>query len=182
MKEFIYKQTVGIKRGLKLKGNDDERNIAIKFSKFFGITFSRQGKFKTTDYTIDFLQPDEKFRESFNMFNEVLLLFSPYTVFERRTLDFIDKTLSEYDNRLDKVCIFIVSKDNNISDEIKQINTENKDSKIMVPFTYKEVLNNDFNKIRLDNKLRKYFYNRDLFALESPLKTDTYFFGRNNII
>jgi hypothetical protein len=182
MGNFIYKRTTGIKNGLCLKGNFDEKNITTKFSEFFGVTFSRQGKFKTTDYTIAFLQPDEKLRESFNMFNEVLLLFSPYTVFERRTLDFIDKTLSDFENRLDKVCIFIVSKDEKILEVIKQINTENKDSKILVPFTYNEVLNKGFDKSKLDNKLRKYFYNRDLFALESPLKTDAYFFGRNNIV
>lgn len=182
MEKFIYKQTTGIKEGLHLKGNAEEKQITKKFSEFFGVTFSRQGKFKTTGYTFAFLQPDEKLRESFNMFNEVLLLFSPYTVFERRTLDFIDKTLAEFDNRLDKVCIFIVSKDANILEVIKQINTENKDSKILVPFTYKELMDMDFSKSNLDNKLRKYFYNRDLFALESPLKTDAYFFGRNNIV
>jgi hypothetical protein len=182
MAGFVYKQTTGIKKGLSVRGNYEEKKITTKFSEFFGVTFSRQGKFKTTDYTIAFLQPDEKLRESFNMFNEVLLLFSPYTVFERRTLDFIDKTLSDFDNRLDKVCIFIVSKDENILEVIKQINTENKDSKILVPFTYSEVLEESFSKSKLDNKLRKYFYNRDLFALESPLKTDAYFFGRNNIV
>ena len=182
MDKFVYKQTVGIKKGLYLKGSTEEKDITRKFSEFFGVTFSKQGKFKTTDYTLAFLQPDEKLRESFNMFNEVLLLFSPYTVFERRTLDFIDKTLSEFDNRLDKVCIFIVSKDQNILEVIKQINTENKDSKILVPFTYEELMDQNFNKSSLDNKLRKYFYNRDLFALESPLKTDAYFFGRNNIV
>ena len=175
MDKFVYKQTVGIKKGLYLKGSTEEKDITRKFSEFFGVTFSKQGKFKTTDYTLAFLQPDEKLRESFNMFNEVLLLFSPYTVFERRTLDFIDKTLSEFDNRLDKVCIFIVSKDQNILEVIKQINTENKDSKILVPFTYEELMDQNFNKSSLDNKLRKYFYNRDLFALESPLKTDAYF-------
>lgn len=173
---------MGTKKGLIIKGNYEEKIIAKKFSEFFGITFSRQGKFKTTDYTIDFLQPDEKLRESFNLYNEVLLLFSPYTAFERRTFDFIDKTLSEYDNRLDKVCIFIVSKDENISNVIKQINKENKDSRILVPFTYNEIINQEFSTSSLHNKLRVFFYNRDLFALESPLKTDTYFFGRNNIV
>lgn len=182
MKEFKYTRNTGIKRGLSLKGNSEEKYITRQFSQFFGVTFSRQGKFKTTDYVMAFLKPDEKLRESFNMFNEVLLLFSPYTSFERRSLDFIDKTLSEYENRLDKVCIFIVSKDNEIENVIKQINTENKDSKILVPFTYKEILDNNLSKNELDNRLRKYFYSRDLFALESPLKTDAYFFGRNNIV
>ncbi|PEC48932.1 ATP-binding protein [Bacillus sp. AFS096315] len=182
MNSLTGRQTSGIKKGLNIKGNSEEIAITEKFSKYFGVTFSRQGKFKTTDYTIAFLQPDKRFRESFNMFNEVLLFFSPYISFDRRAMDFIDKTLSDFDNRLDKVCIFIVSKDNKISKVIEQINSENKDSKIFVPFTYEEILSRNFHEKNLDNKLRKYFYNRDLFALESPLKTDAYFFGRNNIV
>lgn len=182
MSDFKYTTVTGVKQGLVLKGGTQEKYITKQFGKFFGVTFSKQGRFKTTEYVMAFLKPEEKLRESFNMFNEVLLLFSPYTTFERRTLDFIDKTLSEFDNRLDKVCIFIVSKDNKIADVIKQINTENKDSKILVPFTYKEILDKNLDKDELDNRLRKYFYNRDLFALESPLKTDAYFFGRNNIV
>jgi hypothetical protein len=182
MNSLAGRQTVGIKSGLNIKGSLEEVTITKMFSKFFGVTFSRQGKFKSTDYTIAFLQPDLRFRESFNMFNEVLLYFSPYISFDRRAMDFIDKTLSDFDNRLDKVCIFIVSKDNKISSIIEQVNTENKDSKIFVPFTYNELLSNSFSEKKLDNKLRKYFYNRDLFALESPLKTDAYFFGRNNIV
>lgn len=116
------------------------------------------------------------------MYNEVLLLFSPYNEYETRTMDFVDKTLQEYENRLDKVCIILVSKDEKIEDKIKQLNADNKDSKIVVPFTYYEFLDSEFTKERLEYKLRKYFYNRDLFALESPLKTDAYFFGRTKIV
>ncbi len=115
------------------------------------------------------------------MYNEVLLIFSPYNEFETRTLDFVDKTLHEFDNRLDKVCIILVSKDRDIENKIKQMNSKNNDSKIIVPFTYNEVVNN-LTKQELELKLRKYFYNRDLFALESPLKTEAYFFGRTNIV
>lgn len=182
MSDFVYKHVAGIKNGLNIRGNHEELKITKQFSCFFQVTFSKEGRFKTTSYTFDFLKPDDKFRESFNMFNEVLLLFSPYTEFESRTLDFVDKTMQEYSNRLDKVCVILVSKDNEIESKIKQLNAENNDSKIIVPFTYKELLNEDLDEAKLDFKLRNYFYNRDLFALESPLKTDTYFFGRSNIV
>lgn len=182
MESFTYKHYSGIKKGLIIRGNREEIEITRLFSKFFLITFSRQGRFKTTDYVFAFLKPGENLRESFNMYNEVLLLFSPYTEFETRTMDFIDKTLQEFENRLDKVCIILISKDNEIESIIKQLNTDNKDSKIIVPFTYEELLREKLTEEKLQYKLRNYFYNRDLFALESPLKTDTYFFGRINIV
>lgn len=177
-----YKKSTGIKQGLKLCGNDEEIKVAKQISKFFKITFSKSGVFKTTSYTFNFLQPGEEFREYYNLYNEVLLLFSPYTEFESRTLDFVDKTLEEFDNRLDKVCVFLISKDIDIESKINGINTLNKDSRIIVPFTYNEILHNGISKDNISRKLRKYFYNRDLFALESPLKTEAYFYGRNTLI
>jgi len=180
--EFRYRGYTGIKKGLIICGNSDEVKITQMFSEFFAVTFSKRGRFKTTDYTIDFLQPSQELREYYNLYNEVLLLFSPYTVFENRTMDFVDKTLEEYGNRLDKVSIFIVSKDRYIDSAIRSLNSENKDTRIIVPFTYDEILSGMLNKNYLNSKLRKYFYNRDLFALESPLKTEAYFFGRGKTV
>lgn len=180
--EDDFKKSIGIKKGLRLCGGEDEIKVAKQIAKFFKITFSKSGVFKTTTYVFDFLQPGEEFREYYNLYNEVLLLFSPYVEFENRTLDFVDKTLEEFDNRLDKVCVFLISKDANIESKINSINTTNKDSRIIVPFTYWEILQNGISKSDISGKLRKYFYNRDLFALESPLKTEAYFYGRNTLI
>ncbi|TPF14220.1 AAA-like domain-containing protein [Priestia megaterium] len=172
----------GLKRGLNIKGNFKEKKIISKLSLYFGITFSRTEKFKNTDYNFSFLQPGDNYREKFNMYNEILLLFSPFSDFDRRALDFVDKTLGDYDNRLDKVCIFLVSKDENIELKISSLNNENKDSKLIIPFTYKEFEDNKVDKDLIENKLRKYFYSRDLFALESPIKNDTYFYGRKKMV
>ena len=177
-----FKKSSGIKQGLRLCGSEHEVKVAKQLSKFFKITFSKEGVFKTTSYVFNFLQPGEEFREYYNLYNEVLLLFSPYTEFESRTLDFVDKTLEEFDNRLDKVCVFLVSKDTDIESKINVLNTTNKDSRIIIPFTYAEILQNGISKTDISSKLRKYFYNRDLFALESPLKTEAYFYGRNTLI
>ena len=54
-----YKKSIGIKEGLTLCGNEDEVKVAKQLSKFFKITFSKEGVFKTTAYVFDFLQPGE---------------------------------------------------------------------------------------------------------------------------
>jgi hypothetical protein len=168
----------GIKYKLNIKGNNVERKAVRNLSKFFGVTFSRTEKFKNTDYNFSFLQPGDEYREKFNMYNEILLLFSPFHDFDRRALDFVDKTLNDYDNRLDKVCIFLVSRDSKITSKIAALNNENKDSKLIVPFTYDEFETKEITKVGIENKLREYFYSRDLFAIESPIRNDSYFFGR----
>jgi AAA-like domain len=172
----------GLKGNLNIKGSYIERRITLKLSSYFGVTFSRNERFKNTEYIFSFLQPGELYIEKFNMYNEILLLFSPFKDFDRRAFDFVDKTLSEYDNRLDKVCIFLVSRDKNIESKISNLNNENKDSKLIIPFTYREFEIGKVSEDVIENKLRKYFHSRDLFALESPINNDTYFYGRKKIV
>lgn len=191
MAKNIYRKTVGrtghsnligIKKGLDICGSENEQKVTNEIAKFFAVTFSRSGKFKTTEYVFNFLKPGDEFREYYNLYNEVLLLFSPYKEFDGRILDFVDKTLEEFDNRLDKVCVFLVSNDDEIEKKVRLISSQNKDSKIIIPFTYHEILRRGLNREYLNEKLRSYFYSRDLYALESPLKTETYFYGRGKIV
>lgn len=174
--------TKGKKSKLIYKGTCAERNISEKFSKYFGVTFSREEQFKNATYYFNFVQPSEVYRESFNMFNEVLMIFSIYNYYDERAMDYVDKLFMDYSNRLDPVVIILISRDNNIKEIIKKNTTSNNEPRIIVPFTYDEVLNSSFDEKVLQNRLREYFYQRDLFAMESPLKSDNYFYGRSNLV
>ena len=116
----MKRRGAGIQEGLKLLGNYDERGIQLKFSKTFLITFSRNQKFKYSNYTFAFLKPTKKLQENFNLSKEVLLLIHNYNTYDTRALDFVDKLLAEYDNRLDKICIILVSKDSRVENKIKK--------------------------------------------------------------
>lgn len=172
----------GIKHGLEIIGGSEEVAITYNFSRHFSITFSREDNFKSTKYIFSFLKPTKSIRERFNLSNEVLLLFSPYSEFEKRTMDFVDKTMQTYSNRIDKVCIFLVSRDLSIETKIKQILSENSEARIVIPFTYSEIMQNGLTQEQLNTKLNQYFYNRDLFELSSPLRSDQNFFGRSQIV
>ncbi|WP_459477166.1 hypothetical protein [Clostridium saccharoperbutylacetonicum] len=47
----------------------------------------------TLKYYLNFIQPSETYRESFNMFNEVLMLFLPFNLYDERIMDYLDKLL-----------------------------------------------------------------------------------------
>ncbi|MFB3163792.1 cold shock domain-containing protein [Neobacillus sp. 179-J 1A1 HS] len=174
--------TKGKKSDLNFKGTDEEIKISEKISQYFGITFSREETFKKSTYYFNFIQPSETYRESFNMFNEVLMLFSPFNLYDERTMDYVDKLFMDYSNRLDPVVVFLISRDRNIKDIIKTNSVSNNDTRIIVPFTYYEIQADEFDERILQSRLREYFYQRDLFAMESPLKSDNYFYGRTNIV
>ena len=172
----------GVLNHLDLQGGKNEKTISKTFSNHFLITFSREDKFKYSKYIFNFLKPTNAFRKSFNLSNEILMLFSNYNKFDTRTMDFVDKTLYQFENRLDKICIILISNDSEIERKIIKINKQDKDSRIIVPFSYDEIIYRDFNFDSIKNKFRKYFYTRDLFALKSPLKSEAYFYGRSSFV
>lgn len=47
---------------------------------------------------------------------------------------------------------------------------------VVIPFTYEELQGKNKDQLFV-NRFREYFYERDLFAFESPLKKDIYFLG-----
>jgi hypothetical protein len=175
-------EKIGVLDSLQIVGSENEKKIIQLFSEHFFVTFSRMERFKNSDYTIAFLKPTQRLTSSFNLHNEVLMLFSTYVPFQKRIFDYVDKLMQEYRNRLDKVCMFLVCADINIESQINAYNSENIDSRVVIPFSFDELNILTLSQNTLGNKLRKFFYNRDLFAQQSPIRSDAYFFGRNNII
>ncbi len=39
------------------------------------------------------------------------MLFSPFNLYDERTMDYVDKLFMDYSNRLDPVVVFLVSRD-----------------------------------------------------------------------
>lgn len=181
--------TVGIvhsgpnKVQIRICGTEDAQKAIIELSKFGLISFSREQSFKSSKYSIHFFKPVKKLKELYNLGDEILVVCGndSLTTFKSRTKDFIDYLLSsteEYKNRLDKVtCIFIDSNER-IEEIIKNDRIENPDSRLIVPFSYAE-LRNGLSDELLQTRLRSVLYERDLFGLNSPLRDDVLFFGKN---
>ncbi|MBS4022542.1 MAG: AAA family ATPase [Dethiobacter sp.] len=172
----------GIHSNLSFSVIDEEEGAIIKlFSKLWLVTFFRKTTFKNSNYTVAFGKPSSELKKIFHFEREVLILFNPYLKYDTRCLDFVDKIMSDFHNRLDKLCIIIVSKDLQINSQIQRMALQEPESRIIIPFNYTELrLAKDTNIII--NRFKDYFHNRDLYAFESPLKSDTYFFGRLQLI
>jgi hypothetical protein len=163
---------------------DDEKKIIYKLSKEWYITnggweFIMGLKSK---YRFVLIKPIKIFQEMFNLEREIIVIFSPFGRFEPRTLDAIDYVLQKHQVlRLEKICNVIISKDDAVEDKLREILTNEKESQVVIPFSYTELINNK-DSFFIRNRFKKYFYTRDLFAFEAPLKKDLYFFGRNDFI
>lgn len=162
--------------------SQNEKKIIEAVSQIWFVTFFKSASFKNSEYHFFFAKPTREIAEQFHFSREVLVLITPSSHFMPRCLDFVDKLMGDYQNRLDKLCVFIVSKDDQISEKVQGIILQDKESRIIVPFTYDELINNSDSSELQINRLKKSFYERDLFSYETPLKTDTYFFGRHEAI
>ena len=182
MSDQAKRVTKGIKLGVEIVGDEREVQIVEVFSSYFGVTFSRMERFKNSRYPINFLQPSIVMQRNYNLYNEFLLLFSSYLSFDTRTFDFVDKTLEDYSNRLDKLCIFIVSDDLDFVNKVQRLINDQKDFRLVVPFTYNELLSRSFDERFLHDRMRAFLYSRDLFSFESPIQKDDYFYGRSQIV
>lgn len=158
-----------------------ERNIILKLAKVWFITFAKVATFKDSVYSFVFARPTSELNESFRLEREVLILFTRETMFEARTLDFVDKTMFEFQNRLDKLCFLLVSQDRRIREKIRLLTAQEPETRLIVPISYDEFLDDNPENLIM-GRLKEFFYGRDLFAFESPLQNDTYFFGRSSTV
>lgn len=158
-----------------------ERHIIWQLKQLWFISFVTCARFKGSIYYYFFVKPTDKIAESFRIDREILVLVQRYQNFEGRTLDYVDKLMFEYQNRLDKLAFILVSQDEKVKEKVKQLAVQDSESRIIIPYTYDDFFESNAQEIIWDT-LKSHFYGRDLFSFESPLQNDTYFFGRNDIV
>lgn len=171
---------------IRICGTPQAKNAVNKFSKYGLITFSREQTFKSSFYSIHFIKPVAKLKQLYNLGDEVLIICCNDALrnFKSRTKDFIDYLLvTQFKNRLDKITCFLLDDCDNIQEIIKADRAENPDARLIVPFSYTE-MESGLNDCMLQDRLRAFLYERDLFGIASPLKDEYLFFGkdRTNVI
>jgi len=165
--------------------SDQEKRIVNTISKTFYVT-NGGGKVElgtTSTYRYCLVKPTSEFQIQFNLKREITVIFSPFEHFEPRTFDAISDVYKKNTQqfRIDKICSVVVSNDKNAVDEIRKILKSDIEMQVVVPFTYDELLDGDKTEL-IVSRFREYFFERDLFAFESPLMKDIYFFGRRNYV
>lgn len=161
----------------------EEELIINKLSKnYWYVTRVSSESLGNSNYRVVLLKPTKHINETFNIYREVVLIFSSYEKFQPRVFDVLDK-LKIQDLRVEEICCIIVSNDKDVASSIKTILSSNKESRVFVPFTYQELL---VNNIDIDNvvinRMRDEFFSRDLFDIQNALKKELYFFGRRDVI
>lgn len=176
----------GIHKMVRLESfSDEEINIIKTLGKTFYVTNSGERVLlgATSEYRYCLIKPTDFFSEQFNLRREIVVIFSQYEHFEPRTFDAISEVYKRNMQhfRIDKICSVIISKDNHVEEEVHRILKNDTEMQVVIPFKYSELQGGDKEAL-LIKRFKEYFYERDLFAFESPLKKDIYFFGRREYV
>jgi hypothetical protein len=144
--------------------------------------FLKNTLFKEVNYGYLFAKPTNEFTLLFNLTDEILVLFHRLKSFERRTLDYVDKLMTDYSNRLEKFCVIIVSEDRDVARKIERLNAEDQMSRIIIPFSFDDLLRGVRQDQVIIERFKKFFFSKDLYDYSSPLMSDRFFFGRSQIV
>jgi len=185
MQEASKTVTAGINPNTELSCfTKEEHEVIKKFASEWYVTST--GKpiklGSTSTYKYFLIKPTSLYQELFNIEREIVVVFSDYTTLEPRTLDAFDCVINKYQElRIEKVCSVLVSKDANVEVKIRDLLKSDPEYQIVVPFHFGELLESQ-DSYFIRNRFKEHFYSRDLFAFQSPLKKDLYFFGRTDLV
>lgn len=160
--------------------SQDEQSIVRKLSKIWYVTRIDAIKLGNSRYCYVLLKPTKSITETFNLRREIVALFSSYDNFEPRAFDVLE-ALNIQELRIEEICCLVISKDNNVFTTIRTLLKSNVESRVLIPFTYNELLLENINDFVI-SRMRSEFFSRDLFGIQDALKKDLYFFGRRELV
>ena len=180
--EEVYQGIHNYAQSVVNKFPKNERTIVGIFKRQWYVTKAEIINIGASEYRYFLIKAPNNLANQFNIDLEIIVIFSSYPKFEPRTLDAFEYVKRKLEiGRVENLCGVLISNDNDIESKIQKYN--NGENRIIVPFSYSELTtkaNSEDYFIR--GKFQTYFYNRDLFAYNDALKTDLYFFGRDQLV
>jgi len=74
------------------------------------------------------------------------------------------------------------SKVKNADEKVKEFSLQDPERICFIPFSENFLVDKKPDPIALRNHFQEHLFKRDLFAIESPIRTDRYFFGREDLV
>lgn len=158
MEQITNKTKPGFNRETNLQYLSKEEQKIVEFlsRKYWYVTRVDRINIASSNYNTAFIKPTQEISIGFNLYREVVVVFSSYDKFEPRSLDAID-CLDVQELRLEEICCIIISKDDDVSKKIATFLKSNQESRVIIPFTYAELLATEDNEF-VPNRFRKLFY------------------------
>ncbi len=148
----------------------------------FDVSWANSRTYERTTITVFLLRASLDLAESYGFEYEVVLAYSKYETVEPRTIRAIEHVFSTdpAKGRVEPLLCFLISEAVNADAWVSSYLLENKESRIVVPFTAATLLDKHADAWTVRNQLQKHFLLLDRYKYTLPLREDTYFFGRGH--
>ncbi len=148
----------------------------------FDVSWANTRTYERTTITVFLLRASPDLAESYGFEYELVLAYSRFDAVEPRTIRAIEHvfTTDPAKGRVEPLLCFLISEATNADAWVSSYLLENKESRIVVPFTAATLLAKGTNAWTVRNQLQKHFLLLDRYKYTLPLREDTYFFGRGH--
>lgn len=155
----------------------EEERLARCFFECFNATYGR----KQQDISQWFLEPHNQIKQRFGIDKEVPVFFSYFARTDARICREIDRAdrRQDFRDRAERLICFLIHRGS--QDEVDTVIRQYA-ARVVIPFTVTELLAPDRDSMLIRRRLAEVLGQEDLFGMSSPLKNDTYFFGRDELV
>jgi len=162
----------------------DQEKMLKPFLSGFDVTYAEKKSINNTVVYAFMLKPEQYLSEAFGIDKEILMVYSDYSTLQPRTIQAVNMLFDifPFRNRVDTLNCFVISKDEAIMGYAGITSFAEDQSRAIVPFIYTELLSNTNDSWYIRNQLRKNFYDVDLFGYTLPLRDESSFFGRQQVV
>lgn len=116
--------------------SEKEKRIIKRWADLWYITSAGKRTINSSEYKFALAKPSSTIEEALSITRELVIVFSPYEVFEARTLEAYDYiTVDLTEQRYEKLCYALISGDERIEEKLKLFLT-NQEYQVIIPFTY----------------------------------------------
>jgi hypothetical protein len=161
--------------------NADHRAIVAPFLHGFDVTRAFWHSRGNDRLACFYLKPAPFIAELVGLEREMLLAYAPYPNLQARTLKLHDEIITRDKLRLDPMGSLLVTDDPNTTGAVRSFVETDPERPPIVAIS-RDALAGIVSAAELRGILVQQLFQRDLFAVESPLRSDTTFFGREEIV
>lgn len=158
-----------------------DRDVVRPLLSCFDVTHALRRRRGNDEVAAFILRPERFMAELLGLEREFLVVYSPFSDFQARTISLHDEIAAENQVRLDPLGSMIIGDADSTYDAVQEYLIRDPERPPIVAISKAQLLT-----LRDADAIRKVFvqqlFRRDLFAIESPIRSDTLFFGRLAIV
>ena len=159
------------------KSRPEERDLANRLDEGFDVTYGHSW----SELAMWLAEPKSHMRERFGFAKELLAVYSKHNRTDARVLTAVENIsrTPDFKHRMERAIVLLIH--NGDPEETRRLLQEHPDW-IVVPVAVNELTNPERGDLFLRARIANSIGTLDLFGMSSPITSDRYFFGRNDLV